>query len=242
MKTRSLPSSLIARLASLAALGGLCAAASAQGGGFTAHDVYVYGRTASAGTVAITRLNPVSGASAQLTGLAGIQQNQGSLAFDPYRQRLVFVGWAPGQPTPQLHLADASGAIATLVPGYVTWNGLSPTGDGRICFHDQSSSTQPLKWLGAANHVHVLYDTDGVMPYALESLGSSLEDMLYHPGENALFTVHIASGAACPRGNPTSTHVRKVPLSRTARMFTDRRAAASSTCTWGTSITAAASA
>jgi len=213
MKTRSLPSSLTARLASLAALGGLGAAASAQGGGFTAHDVYVYGRTASAGTGAITRLNPVSGASSQLTALDGIWQNQGSMAFDPYRQRLVYVGWAPGHPNPELHLADASGATATLVQGYVSWGGLSPTGDGRIYFHDQTSSTQPLKWLDAANHVHVLYDTDGVTPYALESLGSWLEDMIYHPGENALFTVHIASGAACPGGNPTSTHVRKVPLS-----------------------------
>jgi hypothetical protein len=47
----------------------------------------------------------------------------------------------------------------------------------------------------------------------MDGLGSWLEDMLYHPAQNALYAVHSVGAAVCPGGNATSLHVRRIPLS-----------------------------
>jgi hypothetical protein len=199
----------------LLVLGALTAPASAQGGGFTAGDLYVSGHQGGSPPHGLVRVDPISGDAALLKKYTSISGWE-SLVFDPYRQRLVMMArlapadgilWRP-------YLTDASGAFAPLDPPVASWNGLSPTGDGRIYFRDMLSTVQPFQWLDAANQIHVLYDTDGVTPFLMGGFANWLEDMIYVASENALFTVTpgTAPFTACPGGNGSSLHVRKLPL------------------------------
>jgi hypothetical protein len=201
---------------SLAALLGVSTVASAQGGGFTAGDIYVAGHQGGSPPTGLVRLDPLSGDAAMLKKYFGISYGSESLAFDPYRQRLILMArldqadgvlWRP-------YLTDAAGNFAPLDPPVASWNGLSPTGDGRIYYRDMLTSVLPFKWLDAANQVHVLYDTDGVTPFLMDGFSTALEDMIYVASENALITVTsgISPWSSCPGGNGSSLHVRKIPL------------------------------
>lgn len=193
----------------------LVPSADAQGGGFTAGDLYVSGHQGGSPPHGLVRLDPISGDAAMLKKYAS-QSGWESMAFDPYRQRLIIMArlapadgilWRP-------YLVDGSGDFAPLDPPVAGWNGLSPTGDGRIYFRDMYSDVQPFKWLDAANQIHVLYDTDGVTPFLMDGFANWLEDMIYVASVNALFTVTpgTAPFTACPGGNGSSLHVRKLPL------------------------------
>jgi hypothetical protein len=133
----------------LSTLLGLPSVAAAQGGGFTAGDLYLSGNIGLPGPTALVRVDPLSGDSAVLKQYAGISGGQESLAFDPYRQRLILM--ARLQPSDgilwQPYLVDAAGNFAPLEPSVAGWNGLSPTGDGRIsraCCHS-AGSTRPTR-------------------------------------------------------------------------------------------------
>jgi len=202
-------------LAAACAGAALAPAAPAQGGGFTAGDLYLAGNIGLPGPHALVRVDPLSGDSAILKQYAGISGGQESMAFDPYRQRLILM--ARLQPSDgilwQPYLSDAAGNFAALEPAVAGWNGLSPTGDGRIYFRDTLTSLLPFRWLDAANQVHILYDTDGVTPFLMDGFSSWLEDMIYVASENALIAVTSAPNTLCPGGNGSRVHVRKLPLS-----------------------------
>ena len=205
-------------VAALLALGALAASASAQGGGFTAGDLYLCGNLGAQGGTnppdGLVRVDPLSGDAAILKKFSAISFGYESMAFDSYRQRFILMArldpddgvlWQP-------YLADASGQFAPLDPPVASWNGFAPTGDGRIYIHDTLTNVLPFRWLDAANQLHVLYDTDGVTPFLMDPSNNALEDMIYVASENALITVTSAFFPACPGGNPSSLHVRKLPL------------------------------
>ncbi|HTE04706.1 MAG TPA: hypothetical protein VK824_00820 [Planctomycetota bacterium] len=141
----------------------------------------------------------------------------GSMAFDPYRQRLVFcsaiVGTDPG-PIRYLWFADGAGNLQNLskdvAPG-ASFNSIAPTADGRIyCFLD-TDIANPIRWIDAANQFHVLYDSDGVTPMKIDGNGAySMNGMIHDAATNALF---VASTKPAPGFPEAAVNVRKLSLS-----------------------------
>ena len=142
----------------LAAALALAPLAQPQGGGFVAGDLYVYGWIQTPTTLqGIARLHPASG---NCTLLAQFQQaldHQGAMAFDPYRQRLLYGRWQPSiSPYYTVTFSDAAGQLTPLPFENAVWDGIAPTGDGRIYYHDSALGVNSFRWLDAANQVHVL--------------------------------------------------------------------------------------
>ncbi len=205
----------------LAVLAFLGAEISAQGGGFHAGELFVYtnGLTSPGYTGGgIMRVDPVTGASSVLVQTLGAYDFTGSIAFDPYRQRLVFIAALPGvDPSPRNYLwfADGAGNVQNvskpIFPEGVLMNSIAPTRDGRIYAYAVINTTEPLRWFDAANQIHVLYDADGVTPMKIDGDGSYLMNgMIHDAGTNALF---VASTRPKPGFPEAAVNVRKLPLS-----------------------------
>jgi hypothetical protein len=188
--------------------------AAAQGGAFAAHDLFVYGNLGGSPADGVARVNPLTGATAVLTKFTGAVFGTESMAFDAYRQRLIFMArFGPSDgPAFRPYLMDGNGALTPLEPPNTAWTALAPTGDGRIYFRDGGVSSTPLKWIDAANQIHTLYGTDGVTPFTMDGYGDYIEDMLYVPSESALVAVTSAPHTLCPGGSAQTIHLRKLPL------------------------------
>jgi len=191
--------------------------ASAQGGGFNAGELFVYtGGIQSPGYngYGILRVDPVTGASSVFVQTAGLYSFTGAMAFDPYRQRLVFS--APvGGPTQQIWLADGAGNLQDLSAGAyplgIYLHSIAPTNDGRIyCSFDSGNTPTPLLWYDAANNLRVLYDSDGVTPMKIDGGYYFTDGMIWDAGTNSLF---IASRTPAPGFPQAAVNVRKLPLS-----------------------------
>ena len=203
----------------LSALVSAAAPLCAQGAGFTPLDLYHYGFTTLSPTASgIARVDPISGATTLTTSLLVTRDQPNAMAFDPYRQRLVFVArQLPDAPSPWYHayMSDGFGNLTPITPGASDiWDGIAPTGDGRIYFRNGlSGSGGNIFWLDAANQQHVLYDTDGITPLVLDPTNQSIAGMIWHPAHNALFTASASGVAVCSGGDPKTMHVRKLVLS-----------------------------
>jgi hypothetical protein len=193
----------------------LTALASAQGGGFTSSDLYLYSpaiQNISITGGALVHVDLVAGTATILVDTAATITSQGPMAFDPYRQRIIFCGSvAPSNGPIRLYAVDAAGELGDLGIADKTLINLSPTGDGRIYMHDVDTPSQPLKYLDAAGVLHTLMDATGTFPYLVNgSAGYDLRDMIYDAGTNALF---VASTTTCPGGAVGRINVTKLPLS-----------------------------
>jgi hypothetical protein len=195
--------------------------AASQGGGFVAGELFVYtnGLT-SPGYVGagIMRVNPLTGASSVLVQTSGAYDFTGAMAFDPFRQRLVFCSAIPGvDPSPVRYVwfADGLGNLQNLTKGTplggASVNSIAPTHDGRIyCFVD-TDTISPIRWIDAANQFHVLYDSDGVTPMKIDGNGAyTMNGMIHDAATNSLF---VASTMPAPGFPLAAVNVRKLPLS-----------------------------
>ncbi|HTE06446.1 MAG TPA: hypothetical protein VK824_09635 [Planctomycetota bacterium] len=204
----------------LSALLGLGALVSAQGGGFHAGELFVYtGGLTSPGYTGpgILRVDPVSGASSVFVPLWSTLDDVGAMAFDPYRQRLVFGAALAGvDPSPVMYLwlADGSGQLVNLTKDTlpaVQFSALAPAKDGRIYCRTTHDTTKPFRFLDASNQLRVLYASDGVTPMAIDGNANYLVNgMIYDAATNALF---IASTTPAPGFPLAAVNVRKLPLS-----------------------------
>jgi hypothetical protein len=201
----------------LTALLGAGTGASAQGGGFHAGELFIYSQVQSAAYngYAIARVDPVTGASSILAQTTGAYSAQGlGMAFDPYRQRLVFSATIGGTFN-HVWFADGAGNLTNITaanyPIGVYLDSFAPTRDGRLyCHHDGGNST-PLYWFDQANVLHPLYDSDGVTPFRIDNDPSySYNGMIYDEATNSLF---VASTKPKPGFPEWATNVRKLPLS-----------------------------
>ncbi len=201
----------------LSTLLGVATGASAQGGGFTAGELFIYTPVQSPGYNGdgILRVDPVTGASSVFAQTSGVYPAQGlAMAFDPYRQRLVFSA-SIGGPTNQLWFADGAGNLqnvtSDLFPAGVYLDNLAPTDDGRLyCHHDGGNTATPLLWFDAANNFRVLYDSDGVTPMKIDGNYYSYNGMIHDAATNSLF---VASTQPAPGSPAWAVTVRKLPLS-----------------------------
>src|SRR5882672_771274 len=147
----------------------LSALASAQGGGFTSSDLYLYSpaiQNISVTGGALVHVDLVAGTASILVDTVATLGSQGPMAFDPYRQRIVFCGSvAPSSGPIRLLAVDAAGNVDDLGVVNKTCFALSPTGDGRIYMRDGDTPNQPLKYLDAAGVLRTVMDATGTTPY-----------------------------------------------------------------------------
>jgi len=174
----------------------------AQGGGFQAGDLYLFNSlipVPGSGNGAIVRIDPLAGTSTLTVDLGVASQANGLLAFDPYRQRLVFRAWVGANPNPQrLYAADAAGNLTDLGVATGNYDGLAPTGDGRIYMLNPLTAT-PFVYLDAVNNLSALLDSNGTAPFQLVGSGTQLRTMIYDSPTNALF-VGATPSYPCPGG------------------------------------------
>lgn len=190
----------------------------AQGGGFTAGELFVYNVFQSPGYngYGIMRVDPVTGASSMFVQTTGVFQGQGeAIAFDPYRQRLVFSAPIGGiYNFNHLWFADGAGNLqnvtAAQFPQGIYPDSLAPSGDGRIYCH-LAGINDPFYWFDAANQLRVLYDSDGVTPMKIDGDASYfINGMIHDAATNSLF---VASTKPAPGFPDWAVNVRKLPLS-----------------------------
>ena len=198
----------------VACLLSLVAPLAAQGGGFASTDVMLYSpaiQGISSTSGALVKVDLVAGTAAILVDLHATMGFQGAMAFDPWRQRVVFYGsTGPGSPL-QLMATDAAGTVDVLGLQSGLVSALAPTGDGRIYLKDSASAIAPLKYLDAAGSVKNLLGAVGTTPYLINGTASyDLRDMIYAASANALF---VASLTVCPGGSTNRINVTKLPLS-----------------------------
>lgn len=187
----------------------------AQGGGFQAGDLYLYNATlpiSGSGNGAILRIDPALQTSSLLVDLGVSFQRNGVLAFDPYRQRLVFHGGIGASSNPAgLYAVDAAGNLTDLGIVGANFDGLSPTGTGRI-YMLQSVLATPFVYIDEVNSLSVLMDAAGTAPFQLTGSGFQLRTMIYDAPSHALL-VAASSGYPCPGGLSARINVFKLPLS-----------------------------
>jgi hypothetical protein len=199
----------------------LLGTASTQGSGFNAGDLFLYGHTLTTpgyNGAGILRVDPLAGTGSMLIPTHSSMDDVGIIAFDSYRQRLVFCAAITGlEPTPLLHLwlADGFGNKQMLgeglFPANTQFRSIAPTEDGRIYLTPTSDQTQPIRWFDAANGLHTLYDTDGVTPLLIDgSPFFPIMGMIHDAATNSLF---IASSTPAPGFPLGATNVRKLQLS-----------------------------
>lgn len=202
-------------------LGALCfalgsSAAFAQGGGFDPGDLYLYSpaiQGSSSVHGAIVRIDLAAGTSTIFVDTVTTLQHQGAIAFDPYRQRLIFCAGLDTVATPtHLWAADSNANLVDL--GFVgaTISSLAPTGDGRIYLRTHQPAT-PFAYLDAVGALHTLLDDTGTAPFKIDGNGNfDARGMIYDVPTNSLFVASPA-GSTCSGGVLGRVNVRKLPLS-----------------------------
>lgn len=216
----SVGSLLRARGLGLALVAALTAApVLAQGGGFSAGDLYLYSASVDApggGGPSVSGLVHVD----LLAGTANLQvpttstgQSAGSVVFDPYRQRIVFDGkLEPSVDPSRLWAMDAAGNLEVLSTLSLSISALAPTGDGRIYFR-AAGTGQPFRYLDANNDVQTLLDETGTVPYLMDgNFNFNFNGLIYDAGTNALILSTIVSNF-CAGGVNNRLNIRKLPLS-----------------------------
>jgi hypothetical protein len=159
------------RLAALSLLT-LCLAphAAAQAGGFTVGDVWESndGLPASPGTGAsLRRIDPVSGAVTTMVGSAWTS-GSGSLAFDPYRHRLIWRSTIT-LPAQKIWQVDGAGNLTDMGLATTGYSWFAPAGDGRIFCIENPGGPQYLAFIDGANRVKRVLNAAGTAPYPLPS-------------------------------------------------------------------------
>lgn len=205
------PRSALARTVLLAAF---VVPAAAQGPAFLEGELFLYspglqgpGYSGSG----VLRANPATGASSVLLKTFDAQPNVGTIAFDPYRQRVVVSATLPSQPS-RLLFVDGNGNVEDplALAGSLTCEEIAPAGNGRIYMQIFALGASPFSYLDANDVLQTLYDSDGVTPLLPTGGYYNPTGMIYEPATNALFMAFFEQNASFPGEH---LRVRKVPLS-----------------------------
>jgi len=206
------PRSMLARLVLLSAL---AAPGFAQGPGFKPGELFLYSpglQGPGYSGAGILRMNPTTGASSVLLQTATAQPNIGTVAFDPYRQRVVVSAALTLQQPSRLYYVDGNGALEDplALVGPAAANCIAPAGNGRIYFQAFIPGVNAFSYLDANDDLQTLYESDGVTPLLPAGPMSAPSGAIYEPATNALFFAFFDQNASFPGEH---IRVRKVPLS-----------------------------
>jgi hypothetical protein len=194
-------------------------AAEASGVAFTPGDLFLYSPAVtgiSSVDGAVVRIDPTTGNASIFVDLALTQGWQGSLAYDPYRERLLFcASLNGGNGINYLWAADGAGNTQNLGHASKTFWALAPRGDGIVYLRDGSSNAGRVWYLDANNQLATLQDESGTQPFHFAP-GTQpwFTTMTYHAGTNSLVVAGPSQlGVACGGGENAGVVVRRATLS-----------------------------
>ena len=161
------------------------------------------------GAGGIVRIDPYSGAVSTFLGFPGQGGlgYPGALAYDSYRDRLIFTAQMDLNDPVKLWLADGNGGLTDLGAVPIQYDKFAPGAGGKI--YMASASAGPYGYLDASNVYHTLLDASGSAPFVPPG---DVSRMLYDAGTNALF---MASSSLSPWscGSNLNLNVHRVRLS-----------------------------
>ena len=201
-------------LAALVAATILATAPASAQSGFTPGELILYSpaiQNISSDGGAILRIDPVTGTTSMLLDLWTAQQSPASIAYDAYRDRLVFVGSFPTVSDPlDAYLLDGFGNTTSLGLQNLGLHCITPASGGRIYLR-RSSATTPFQYLDASNNLHTLMDSSGSQPWT--PTDPNVHRMIYDPGTNALFLAMQSHSLWGCSGQTPNVSVQRVELS-----------------------------
>lgn len=164
---------------------------------------------------AILRIDPRTGSTSIFVDLDGTEQDNGAIAYDPFRDRLLFSGvLAGGSPPKVLWAADAAGNTQSLGFAGQSFHQLAPTGDGRVYYQAWPSQLGEVSYLDAANQTRRLMDESGSSPFRFPGSPFLYSVMVYHAPTAALIVAGISLQTGCAGGGPANAIVvRRAALS-----------------------------
>lgn len=185
------------------------------GGGFPPGDVLLYSPAVQGGSSAdgaILRIDVETGQATMLVDLIQTLQFNGAVAYDPFRDRVLFCGGftGPGLPT-ALYAVDAAGNTQSLGYAGSTLYAMAPASGGRVYLRNATGGSPVIQYLDAGNVLRTLLDASGV-PY-LPVAGAAFQCMTYDAGTNALFVAYVSQLSAPCGGSTKPASVWRLPLS-----------------------------
>ncbi|MCB9878047.1 MAG: hypothetical protein H6835_10640 [Planctomycetes bacterium] len=187
---------------------------------FPSADLYLFSPALTgigSGSGGLLRVEMATGTGTLLRNFQTTPQSQDALAFDPYRNALVFMAGIAPLPNILLWQCDGSGRTQSLGYPNRSFAAFAPTGNGRIYLADRAESPAGrIHYLDAANQYQTLMDAAGAVPFEFfPGQATQYAAMIYHASTNALFVAQQAGLSPACGGTTASTGliVRKVPLS-----------------------------
>ncbi|MCE9592586.1 MAG: hypothetical protein K8S98_00195 [Planctomycetes bacterium] len=214
MFLRTRRSALPALSTSLLALG-----ASAQSGGFTPGDLYFAIAGVQApfpdGGSGLARVDPTTGAVSVLLDLpssGSVPITQG-IAYDPFRDRIVFGGIPTSGAPLGLWAVDAAGAFQLLTAdNSAPDNLIAPATSGRI-YYRRATIGGRLRYVDASNVEHIVMDSAGTAPFA-PTYDPYAGAMAYDAPSNSLIMATLSfQFSNCPGGGTNALNVHRIVLS-----------------------------
>lgn len=193
----------------------------ARASDFTAGDLFLYSPAVTGSSSvdgALVRIDPLTGNATLLVDFFATQSNPGSLAYDPYREGLIFCARLDSvlQPT-HLWLVDGAGNRTDLGHEGLNFSTLAPTPFGHVYLRQGGLPGDLIRYLDEFNGLHTLLDDTGTAPFDLApGAAATIQAMTYHAGTHALI---VASGSnqAPPCGGgggvTAAVSIRRIPLS-----------------------------
>jgi len=184
---------------------------------FVAGDLYLYGPGYSggaSGTGEIVRIDPSSGATNILLALATTNTRADQMAYDPWRDRLIFFGGLVPNHN-EVYLVDVAGNLTSLGFPMVagpSLGGFAPRGDGLIYFHGVNDPTR-ISYFDAANAVQTLMDASGTVPFTSTTYLANIRHMAYHEPTNSLVLASSSNVGNCAGGVTDAMNLRRLDLS-----------------------------
>lgn len=191
-----------------------------QAGDFTTGDLFLFSPAItgiSSVDGAIVRVDPLSGNASMLLDTWSTPSRFGSMAWDPYREGLLFCAGLDSVSQPlHLWLVDGAGGRTDLGQVGLTLYALAPTPFGFVYLEQDGFVADHVRYLDQFNVLHTLLDDAGSAPFDLVPGGSgTIQALIYHAGTHSLFTASGSNLAPVCGGGPNSTaiSIRRVPLS-----------------------------
>ncbi len=191
--------------------------------GFAVGDVFLKSPAVTGGSSvdgAVMRIDPANGNAQMIVDFKGGAYTQDSIAYDPYRDKLVFVGVVGAVGNPQeLYLADAQGNLQSLGFQGTTFGAFAPTGDGRIYMQQTAVSRSRVVYLDASDRLQTLFDESGQSAFDFSPPGGFFQyaQLIYHAETNSLVALAPTGQSGCGGQVSTTLNIRRAQLSADGR-------------------------
>ena len=164
-------------------------------------DLYLMSQLLPGIDVGIVRIDPITKATSTLLDIAPATTSGGLLAYDPFRDRLLYVD------TVGIRDVDSSGSLGILAAAHYPKR-IASRGDGIVYLW--YTEQDPIRYLDAADTIHDLLDEAGTGSYMLPGTSFVIDVTIYHEPTNSLILVGALGFGPCVASNDTCAV--KLPL------------------------------